>query len=357
MLFEALDAACAGADGAVQMAALCSGRPFQTVLDELFLCAAELAAMPDEKACTALMLRRSGFSPHRFGRGAPPDAVFEAEVRARKHSALILQSSDGARSLYSLVQLRSDGFFLLRGTPQAVRCPITQVWTPDPHVRLPRKRTPRPPEDAQETRVFRLCNVNPLNRNTGDCVIRALSVLLEQSWEDTLCELSASGTAEVSRRGVFEAYLRAKGAQMHETPRRNHRLLTAAAFTEVLARRYTHAERICAYVGRGHLTAFVPNGRGYQIVDTWNPETLYVGRYFVYRPAPEAALQHGAHLTRGLQIAHPAFGVGHIVRYHLSAQGPTELIVQFAPGKTTRMPAEWVEGLSPADSLSEDQEV
>lgn len=357
MYFEALDAACAGADGAVQMAALCSGRPFQTVLDELFLCAAELAAMPDEKACVDLMLRKCGFSPHRFGRGAPPDAVFEEEVRARKHSALILQSSDGVRSLYSLVEQHADGSYMLRGAPEAVRCPITQVWTPDPHVHLPRKRSPRPPEEPLETRVFRLCNVNPLNRNTGDCVIRALSVLLEQSWEDTLCELSASGTAEVNRRGVFEAYLRAKGATMRETPRRNHRMLTAAAFTEVLAARYTHAERICANVGRGHLTAFVPNGRSYQIVDTWDPGKLYVERYFVYRPALEVSLQHGAHMTRGLQIEHPAFGRGHIVRYHLSAQEPAELTVQFAPGKTKRMLAEWIEDLSPAELHIENLEV
>ena len=33
-------------------------------------------------------------------------------------------------------------------------------------------------------------NANPINRYTGDCVVRAIALLLNQSWEDTHADLS-----------------------------------------------------------------------------------------------------------------------------------------------------------------------
>ena len=36
-------------------------------------------------------------------------------------------------------------------------------------------------------------NANPVNKNTGDCTVRAISVLMNQSWEDTYTDLSMVG--------------------------------------------------------------------------------------------------------------------------------------------------------------------
>ena len=38
--------------------------------------------------------------------------------------------------------------------------------------------------------MFVQFNANPINKNTGDCTVRAISVLLNQSWRDTHADLS-----------------------------------------------------------------------------------------------------------------------------------------------------------------------
>lgn len=38
--------------------------------------------------------------------------------------------------------------------------------------------------------MFVRFNANPINRNTGDCVVRGVSVLMNQSWRDTYADLS-----------------------------------------------------------------------------------------------------------------------------------------------------------------------
>lgn len=38
--------------------------------------------------------------------------------------------------------------------------------------------------------MFVRFNANPVNKNTGDCTVRAISVLMNQSWRDTHADLS-----------------------------------------------------------------------------------------------------------------------------------------------------------------------
>lgn len=44
-----------------------------------------------------------------------------------------------------------------------------------------------------DTNTFHFYNANPKNKYTGDCVIRAISTALEQSWEQTIKELTELG--------------------------------------------------------------------------------------------------------------------------------------------------------------------
>ena len=57
-------------------------------------------------------------------------------------------------------------------------------------------------------------NPNPLAAHTGDCVVRAISIVLAQSWEKTYLELCAQGLllADMPNANhVWGAYLKAKG--------------------------------------------------------------------------------------------------------------------------------------------------
>lgn len=57
-------------------------------------------------------------------------------------------------------------------------------------------------------------NTNPLNKSTGDCIIRALSVLLNKSWDSIYCTLCTYGF-KLKEWGnsapVWESYLKDMG--------------------------------------------------------------------------------------------------------------------------------------------------
>lgn len=62
--------------------------------------------------------------------------------------------------------------------------------------------------------MFVQVNPNPANRSTGDCVIRALSILLDKSWDDIYLTLSVYGFMMKdwgSSNGVWERYILDQG--------------------------------------------------------------------------------------------------------------------------------------------------
>lgn len=61
---------------------------------------------------------------------------------------------------------------------------------------------------------YEYCNLNPRGLRVGDCVIRALSRALGQTWETTYLELSIEGYLMgdmPSANAVWDAYLKRKG--------------------------------------------------------------------------------------------------------------------------------------------------
>lgn len=62
--------------------------------------------------------------------------------------------------------------------------------------------------------MFELYNPNPHGRRVGDCVVRAISKALNQSWEDTYIDLTIQGYLMgdlLSSNAVWGAYLKSKG--------------------------------------------------------------------------------------------------------------------------------------------------
>lgn len=62
--------------------------------------------------------------------------------------------------------------------------------------------------------MFKFYNPNPKNKMVGDCVIRAISKALNQTWEETYIDLVVQGYIMgdlQSANGVWDAYLRDKG--------------------------------------------------------------------------------------------------------------------------------------------------
>lgn len=69
--------------------------------------------------------------------------------------------------------------------------------------------------------MFVKLNCNPDSKNVGDCVIRALSKTLDQSWEETYLGICLQGYTMhdmPSSNSVWGAYLRSKGYARHILP-------------------------------------------------------------------------------------------------------------------------------------------
>lgn len=64
-------------------------------------------------------------------------------------------------------------------------------------------------------------NPNPLGQHVGDCVVRALSIVLDQSWVKTYLEVCIQGLLLAnmpSCNNVWGAYLRSKGFKRAAIP-------------------------------------------------------------------------------------------------------------------------------------------
>lgn len=64
-------------------------------------------------------------------------------------------------------------------------------------------------------------NVNPYNKFTNDCTVRAIAFLLDQSWDrtyDEVCEMGYAMKEMPSTNRVWSRYLSRKGYEPHFVP-------------------------------------------------------------------------------------------------------------------------------------------
>lgn len=116
-------------------------------------------------------------------------------------------------------------------------------------------------------------NLNPQNKNVQDCVIRAISKVLNQSWGRTYLELAVYGYAMAdlqSADAVWNIYLSDKGLKKYVLPSNCPDCTTVREFSE----RYKEG-RYLLYVGE-HVTACI-NGSYY---DTWDSGDRIVIYFF-----------------------------------------------------------------------------
>ena len=79
------------------------------------------------------------------------------------------------------------------------------------------------------------CNPNPLGKETGDCVIRAIAIATDQSWRETyrdLCRLGEIQGDLPNSNAVWGSYLRGKGARQFLLPESCPDCITVQAFAE-----------------------------------------------------------------------------------------------------------------------------
>lgn len=82
---------------------------------------------------------------------------------------------------------------------------------------------------------FQSYNPNPQHRRVGDCVIRAISKALNQSWDETYTDLYVQGLVMCdmpNANAVWGAYLKSKGFKRHTIPTECEDCYTVEQFCE-----------------------------------------------------------------------------------------------------------------------------
>lgn len=111
--------------------------------------------------------------------------------------------------------------------------------------------------------MYSYYNANPYKIRVGDCVIRAISKALNQSWEDTYIDLTIQGYLMgdlLSSNAVWDAYLKSKGFKRHIVPNDCPECYTIEDFCN------EHPKGIFV-IGTGTHCVTIENGC---VFDTWN---------------------------------------------------------------------------------------
>ena len=120
-------------------------------------------------------------------------------------------------------------------------------------------------------------NINPKNKKTGDCVIRAIAFATNKEWEKIYLELAEQGI----RKGLmlndprnWKKYLDNLGYKVQKMPRKiNNKRYSLEEFCDKIAEEdKTYIVKIAS-----HLTAV----KDKNLYDTWNCSRKYVGNYWV----------------------------------------------------------------------------
>lgn len=79
------------------------------------------------------------------------------------------------------------------------------------------------------------CNPNPLGKQANDCVVRAIAVATERSWQDVYADLCREGRRMCdmpSSNSVWSTYLEGEGFEQFLLPESCPRCVTVRAFAD-----------------------------------------------------------------------------------------------------------------------------
>lgn len=127
-----------------------------------------------------------------------------------------------------------------------------------------------------DTNTYHYYNANPYDKKGSDCVVRAICTALNQSWEQTIRELTEIGIKHgyvLNDSHTYEIYLKEKGWVKQKQPRKeNNTRYTGIEFCT------KHININCiAHIGTHHIVAIV-NGK---INDIWDCSEYCIGNFWI----------------------------------------------------------------------------
>ena len=120
------------------------------------------------------------------------------------------------------------------------------------------------------------CNPNPLGKQVGDCVIRAIAIATDKSWKnayDDLCQLGKIMADMPNSNAVWGTYLKERGAKQFLLPENCPSCITVRAFCE----RYPNGVYV---IGTGEHAVTVIDGDWYDAFNSENMTPTYFWKVY-----------------------------------------------------------------------------
>lgn len=256
-----------------------------------------------------------------------------------------------------MVSLQTDGSHGFRLTcpdpkPQKIGWETaTHVWirwddfvdrSPFPRKLANRHTASSKRREVKETDSFRFFNPNPCSNLIGDCVVRAVSGVMDISWNEAMDRLASVGETTVNAREVYPKVLEREGFICHKPLTRNGRRLTGRDFCIEMDKQCRNGERIFAHSGRSHAVAIVPVDGNYRVIDSWDSTSHTIGDFWfkankISEPEVMPEKMSCSLFAVGEFLQHPSFGVGIVI-----AATPGVVTTDFGVNGIRRLGTDWV---------------
>lgn len=141
----------------------------------------------------------------------------------------------------------------------------------------------------KETMYFTYRQMNPKEKSTGDCVIRAISSAMETDWDtvyDDLYKIGKKYKLMPNDEKCYERYLKANGwVRQKQVRTEDNKKLTGIDFCEWLDEEVKKSHRdkspVIVSIGSHHLSMVEwSTTSGYCFCDSWNCTNSCVGKWW-----------------------------------------------------------------------------
>lgn len=136
------------------------------------------------------------------------------------------------------------------------------------------------------TETFEYVNVNPKDKTTGDCVLRAIAGATGKDWDevlDDLVSLAHKYKLMPNDTKLYGRYLDSLGYIKEKQPRKaDGRKYTGSEFCRYLDSHEAGVD-VLAHIGGHHIVHIACIDGRYKVVDTWNSTEYTIGNYWIRR--------------------------------------------------------------------------
>lgn len=312
---------------AVNAVSIITKQPWENLVKSLMEQVHFRCNMPSYQTCITDLFRANGFVPINYkSRLGELIRLFDTLDKDEKY---IIKLPYG---YFAVVKDQSRNEYVFKGywpkRNDFLDFFVDEVWhyIPGTDNRTGIKRDTKGRKAAEDSKRLKVKNMNPDNRNIGDCVIRGLSAAYGCTWHETVDYIAESikySDPVLNIRPNILQTLINLGFERHNEIKRSKRLLDGKQFCELMEHTYFHGERIFAYVGNHHCAAILPEKQEdgstkYVIQDTWDSTNRNIHEYFVYREKKEETLSTPKtvlfKIAVGEKLRHPQYGIGKIIK-------------------------------------------